>query len=69
MGQSSIDMIVEAQTMLMTLHGVTSETALGLLVWAATDRGVTVLEVALSICADAPPAERDLRSAARYTHA
>lgn len=49
--QSAIDTIVRAQTTLMDEHDVTSETALGLLVWAATDRGTTVLVVAESICA------------------
>lgn len=50
MCQASIDTIITAQHALMTEHDVTSETALGLLVWAATSRGVTVLEVAHTIC-------------------
>ncbi|MBC7630335.1 ANTAR domain-containing protein [Aeromicrobium sp.] len=54
MCQTSVDVIIQAQAALMTEHDVTSETALGLLVWAATDGGVTVLEVALTICEAAP---------------
>jgi len=54
MHASSLDAIVNAQSILMQKHDVSSETALGLLVWAATDRGVTVLEVALSICGSQP---------------
>ncbi|KQV76112.1 hypothetical protein ASC61_14475 [Aeromicrobium sp. Root344] len=54
MHASSLDAIVNAQSILMQEHDVSSETALGLLVWAATDRGVTVLEVALSICGSRP---------------
>lgn len=56
MGQTSIEAIIEAQSVLMTQHNVTSETALSLLVWAATDRDVTVLDVALTICGTAAPA-------------
>ncbi len=55
MPASSLDAIVNAQSILMQEHDVSSETALGLLVWAATDRGVTVLEVALSICGSQSP--------------
>jgi AmiR/NasT family two-component response regulator len=55
MCQPSIDVIVTAQRILMNEHAVTSETALGLLVWAATDHGVTVLEVARTICDNASP--------------
>ena len=51
MSQPAIDTIVRAQQTLMDQHDVTSETALGLLVWAATDRGATVLDVAQSILA------------------
>ncbi|KAA1380794.1 ANTAR domain-containing protein [Aeromicrobium fastidiosum] len=51
MSQPAIDTIVRAQKTLMDQHDVTSETALGLLVWAATDRGATVLDVAQSILA------------------
>ncbi len=50
MYQPSIRLIVTAQRILMAEHDVTSETALGLLVWTATDHGVTVLEVASQIC-------------------
>lgn len=48
--QTAIDIIVRAQALLMDQHDVTSETALGLLVWAATDRDTTVVDVARSIC-------------------
>lgn len=54
MCQASIDVIVSAQAVLMNEHSVTSETALGLLVWAATASNVTVLEVALNIRDTAP---------------
>jgi AmiR/NasT family two-component response regulator len=50
MPRPGLDAIVQAQQTLMTEHDVTSETALSLLVWAATDRGTTVLDVALTIC-------------------
>ncbi len=50
MSQASIDIIIRAQKALMIEHSVTSETALGLLVWTATERGATVLDVALTIC-------------------
>jgi len=58
MSQASMDVIVTAQTMLMAEHDVSSETALGLLVWTATERGVTVLDVAHAIC-HSSPARRD----------
>ena len=67
MCESGIEVIVRAQTTLMHDHDVTSETALGLLVWAATDRGVTVLDVASTICADGTHA--DPRMAASPCHA
>ncbi len=50
MSEDRMHAIVRAQSVLVDMYGVTSETALGLLVWAATDDGVTVLEVATSIC-------------------
>jgi AmiR/NasT family two-component response regulator len=43
--------ILQAQTLLMAEHDVTSETALGLLVWESDRRSVTVAEVASGICA------------------
>jgi hypothetical protein len=57
MCQSSLDTIISAQARLMNEHDVSSQTALGLLVWAATASGVTVLEVALDIC-DATPVQQ-----------
>ncbi|MBC7597096.1 MAG: hypothetical protein H7288_24795 [Kineosporiaceae bacterium] len=53
MCQASIEPIVSAQALLMNEYDVTSETALGLLVWVATADAVTVLEVALNICHNA----------------
>jgi len=50
MWEGKMDVVLRAQSRLMSLYDVTSEAALGLLVWAATDDGVTVLEVASSIC-------------------
>jgi hypothetical protein len=60
MCQSSLDTIISAQARLMNEHDVSSETALGLLVWAATASGVTVLEVALDICDAAPVRQPNL---------
>ncbi len=51
MTSSSMATILRAQTLLMTEHDVTSETALGLLVWESDRRGVTVAEIASGICA------------------
>lgn len=60
MRETGISTVLRAQSLLMTLHGVSSETALSLLVWAATDDDVTVLDVATSICrqADVEPGVR-----------
>ena len=51
MTSSSMATILQAQTLLMAEHDVTSETALGLLVWESDRRSVTVAEVASGICA------------------
>ncbi len=53
MCEDRIAIVIRAQSVLMDLYEVTSEAALSLLVWAATDDGVTVLEVASSICRQA----------------
>ena len=50
MSTSNMPAILQAQSMLMATHQVTSETALGLLVWAADRRGVTVAEAAAHVC-------------------
>ena len=54
MTSSSRATILQAQSLLMGEHDVTSETALGLLVWESDRRGVTVAEVAAGICAARP---------------
>jgi hypothetical protein len=51
MTSSSMATILQAQSLLMAEHDVTSETALGLLVWESDRRGATVAEVASGVCA------------------
>jgi hypothetical protein len=51
MTSSSMATILQAQSLLMSEHEVTSETALGLLVWESDRRGVTVAQVATGVCA------------------
>ncbi|MEJ7634736.1 ANTAR domain-containing protein [Aeromicrobium sp.] len=69
MHQTSVEVIIRAQRMLMHEHDVSSETALGLLVWAATDRGVTVLEVADNICGTASHEHPNLGEVGSYATA
>jgi AmiR/NasT family two-component response regulator len=52
MTTSSMATILRAQSLLMDEHDVTSETALGLLVWESDRRGETVAQVASGICAE-----------------
>ena len=59
MSTSNMPAILQAQSMLMATHEVTSETALGLLVWAADRRGVTVAEAAAHVCDALVAAEHD----------
>ncbi|MBD8606609.1 ANTAR domain-containing protein [Aeromicrobium sp. CFBP 8757] len=51
MTTSSMATILQAQSLLMAEHDVTSETALGLLVWESDRRSVTVADVATGVCA------------------
>ncbi|MCL8252550.1 ANTAR domain-containing protein [Aeromicrobium fastidiosum] len=51
MTTSSMATILQAQSLLMAEHDVTSETALGLLVWESDRRSATVADVATGVCA------------------